>query len=66
MEKLLRCVPDIGRILVLIRPMRGKSAEERLRSVFTSKVSSLSCVAFEVLVVVICSCCLLLFVVEAL
>jgi len=40
-EKLLRCVPDIGRIMVLIRPKLGKSAEERLKSVFTSKVSAL-------------------------
>ena len=39
MEKLLRDVPDIGRIMILLRPKRDKSVEERLQNVFASKVS---------------------------
>ena len=40
-EKLLREIPDIGRIFVLVRPNRGKSAAERLKETFSSKVSVL-------------------------
>lgn len=39
-EKLLRDVPDIGRVMILIRPKKGKSVEERLKSVLGSKVGT--------------------------
>lgn len=38
MEKLLRSVPNIGQVMILIRPKRGKSAKERLDAILTSKV----------------------------
>ena len=39
-EKLLRDIPDIGRVMVLIRPKRGKSVEERFKKdVLNSKVN---------------------------
>ena len=38
-EKLLRDIPDIGRVMILIRQKRGKSVQERLRKdVLSSRV----------------------------
>lgn len=38
LEKLLRSCPNVGRVFVLIRARRGKSAGERLRELFDSPV----------------------------
>lgn len=37
-EKLLRSVPDLGQVMILIRPKRGKTVQERVDSIFGSKV----------------------------
>ena len=37
-EKLLRSVPDIGRLFVLVRPKRGKPIKERIDSMLRYKV----------------------------
>ena len=39
-EKLIRSIPDIGRVMVLVRPKRGKTVQERIEAVLSSKVSS--------------------------
>ena len=41
LEKLLRSVPDIGKIMILMRPKKGKTVKERLDSIIASKVSLL-------------------------
>ena len=38
-EKLIRSIPDIGRVMVLVRPKRGKTVQERVETVLSSKVS---------------------------
>ena len=38
-EKLLRCCPDIKNIYLLIRPKKGKKAQERLQDVTKNSVS---------------------------
>ena len=38
-EKLIRSIPDIGRVMVLVRPKRGKTVQERIETVLSSKVS---------------------------
>ena len=38
-EKLIRSVPDIGKVMVLVRPKRGKTVQERIETVLSSKVS---------------------------
>ena len=38
-EKLVRSIPDIGRVLILVRPKRGKTVKERLETLLSSKVS---------------------------
>ena len=38
-EKLIRSIPDLGRVMILIRPKRGKSVKERLDALLSSKVS---------------------------
>jgi len=37
-EKLLRSVPELGRLLVLVRPKRGKSVKERIDTMLKSRV----------------------------
>ena len=37
-EKLLRSVPDIGRLFILVRPKRGKPIKERVDSMLRYKV----------------------------
>ena len=37
-EKLLRSVPDIGRLIVLVRPKKGKSVQDRVTDMLGSKV----------------------------
>ncbi len=37
-EKVLRSVPDVGRVIVLVRPKKGKTAQKRLDSLVSSKV----------------------------
>ncbi len=37
-EKLLRGVPDIGHVMILIRPKRGMTVEERVKKILESKV----------------------------
>ena len=37
-EKLIRSIPDIGRVMILIRPKRGKTVKERLDALLSSKV----------------------------
>ena len=39
-EKLLRCCSDVGTIFCLIRPKKGKSAEERLNDLLKEKVGN--------------------------
>ena len=39
LEKLLRSVPDAGKIMILMRPKKGKSVKERLDNILASKVS---------------------------
>lgn len=43
-EKLLRSIPDIGRIIILMRTKKGKAIEERTRELLESPVSTWSCV----------------------
>lgn len=38
MEKLLRSVPNIGHVMILMRPKRGKSVKERVKAILASKV----------------------------
>lgn len=38
LEKVLRSLPDVSRVLVLVRPKRGKSMKERVDSLLASKV----------------------------
>lgn len=38
-EKLLRCCPDVGAIYLLIRPKKGKTAEDRLPELSKNSVS---------------------------
>ena len=42
-EKLLRSVPNGGRIFVLVRPKKGKEPKERIADLTASKVSMHSC-----------------------
>lgn len=42
-EKLLRSVPDIGRLMILVRPKRGKSVKDRVDAMLSSKVYRISC-----------------------
>ena len=42
-EKLIRSIPDIGRVMILIRPKKGKSVKERLETLLGSKVSCILC-----------------------
>ena len=37
-EKLLRSVPEIGRLLVLVRPKKGKTARDRVDELLSSRV----------------------------
>ena len=37
-EKLLRSVPNLGRLIILVRPKRGKSVKDRVDAMFNSKV----------------------------
>ena len=37
-EKLLRSVPDLGRLFILIRPKRGKPVKERIDAMLRYKV----------------------------
>lgn len=39
LEKLIRSIPDLGRVMILIRPKKGKSVQERLEALLGSKVS---------------------------
>ena len=38
-EKLLRSVPDIGRVMVLVRPKKTKSVQDRISDMLSSKVN---------------------------
>ena len=38
LEKVLRSVPDVSRVMVLVRPKKGKSMKERIHSLLASKV----------------------------
>ena len=38
-EKLLRSVPDIGRVMVLVRPKKTKSVQDRISDMLGSKVN---------------------------
>ena len=38
-EKLIRSIPEIGRVMVLVRPKRGKTVKERIETLLSSKVS---------------------------
>jgi fatty acyl-CoA reductase len=38
LEKMIRSVPDIGHVMILIRPKRGKTVQERVDSILASKV----------------------------
>lgn len=40
-EKLLRSLPDIGRLLLLVRPKKGKTEKERIDDMLSSKVGYL-------------------------
>ena len=42
-EKLIRSIPDIGRVMVLVRPKRGKTVQERIETVLSSKVVMNTC-----------------------
>lgn len=42
-EKVLRSCTDVGDIYILIRPRRGKSVRDRMRKIFTEKVSQIPC-----------------------
>ena len=44
MEKLLRSCPDVGRIMILTRPKKGKTVNDRVESILSSKVSLCVCV----------------------
>lgn len=37
-EKLLRSVPDIGQVMIIIRPKKGKSVKERVDAILATKV----------------------------
>ena len=39
LEKILRSIPGKGKVFVLVRPKKGKSAQERLRELSSNKVS---------------------------
>lgn len=39
-EKLLRSIPNIGHVMILIRPKKGKSVKERVESIIAAKVST--------------------------
>lgn len=39
-EKLLRSVPEVGRVIVLVRPKKGKTVQERVDLLISSKVGS--------------------------
>ncbi len=43
LEKLLRSVPDVGRIMILTRPKKGKTVKERVDAIMASKVSKGGC-----------------------
>lgn len=40
-EKLLRSVLDIGQVMILIRPKRGKTVQERVDSILASQVHNM-------------------------
>ena len=40
LEKILRDIPDVGRVMILIRPKRDKTAEERVKGILDSKVNN--------------------------
>lgn len=48
-EKLLRGIPDIGRVLILVRGKRGKTAKERVEAILASKVRFLRLALWTVL-----------------
>ncbi len=37
-EKLLRCCPDVKKVLMLLRTKRGRTAEDRIKSLFNVEV----------------------------
>lgn len=39
LEKVLRSVPEVSKVMVLVRPKKGKSMRERIDSLLASKVS---------------------------
>lgn len=39
-EKFLRCIPNVGRIHLLVRPKKGKDPKQRLNEIFNSPVSN--------------------------
>ena len=38
LEKILRSAPDVARVMILVRPKRGKSMKERIDALLASKV----------------------------
>lgn len=38
-EKFLRCIPNVGKIHLLVRPKKGKDPKHRLEEIFNSAVS---------------------------
>lgn len=38
LEKILRCVPDVGKIYLLMRPKKGKEIKERLEEIKSNSV----------------------------
>ena len=47
-EKLIRSIPEIGRVMVLVRPKRGKTVKERIETLLSSKVSHQSVLGLEI------------------
>ncbi len=39
LEKILRSLPNVTQVMILVRPKRGKSMQERIDSLLKSKVS---------------------------
>jgi fatty acyl-CoA reductase len=40
-EKILRCCPDVKNIYLLIRPRKGKSAQDRMQDVIKNSASTI-------------------------
>lgn len=38
LEKILRSLPDVTQVMILVRPKKGKSMQERIDSLLKSKV----------------------------